>query len=86
LPSRFERQKLFLVKKNQNGVLARPQPDVLPSVFAPLRRDRAEAEGGQEKEPHSPVLILRMTVRQIQSQVFQRADVRFSFSLGRRPG
>jgi len=36
-------------------VLARPHPDLLPSVFASLRRDRAgaESEGGQEKEQHS---------------------------------
>src|SRR2546426_3454031 len=37
-------------------VNARPHPGRLPSVFAALRRDRAEAkgEGGQEKENRSP--------------------------------
>ena len=36
----------------------RPHPGLLPSVFAALRRDRAEAkgEGGQEKENRSPSL------------------------------
>jgi hypothetical protein len=36
----------------------RPHPGLLPSVFAALRRDRAEAkgEGGQEKENRSPPL------------------------------
>jgi len=39
-------------EKIQRMFLARPHPDLLPSVFATLRRDRAgaESEGGQEKE------------------------------------
>jgi hypothetical protein len=51
----FGWQKLLLVEQNKNGVMVRPQPDLLP----------------QEKEQHRPVLILRMTLRQIQWQVFQ---------------
>jgi len=39
-----------------------------------------------EKESPWRVLISWMTVRPIQSRVFQKAGARFSFSLGRRPG
>jgi hypothetical protein len=52
----------------------------LPSVFAALRRDRAEArgEGGQERKWLSAFLVLRTTIRQIPSQVFQRDGEQFS--------
>jgi hypothetical protein len=50
------------------SVFARPQPDLLPSVFALLRRDRAKikGEGGQEKEQPQSVFPFAMTVRQTQ--------------------
>ena len=53
---------------------ARPHLCPLPSVFAVLRRDRAEAkgEGGQERIFAITISGFRMSVRPIQSQVFPK--------------
>jgi hypothetical protein len=53
-----------------NGGFDRPHPDLLPSVFAALRRDRAEAKGGGGQEKEQQTAAFGFANERLQTPIF----------------